>query len=122
MRAPTAIAIAMSAFTMGPLLIACFDLFHSTDDVLPLCLLDAGAPGCQGSLDAAADATPAADFCAWDRETARGHARHACAWLGACQSPLGRNAFGECMVQALLAYDCAANPHHRSKGEARRLW
>jgi hypothetical protein len=62
------------------------------------------------------------DLCAPTALEARQRAQHACAWLGACESPLGLNAFGSCMVEALMAYDCAANPNHRFKGKAAGLW
>ncbi len=80
----------------------CFDLFHPTDDLRP-----------------AADDH---DFCTWLPGTIRSRAKHACAWLGACETPTGRNAFGPCMFEALLAYDCAANPNHQPKGKAHALW
>jgi hypothetical protein len=89
---------------------ACFDLFHSTDDILTACEIDAQSPAC------------ATDFCAWTPAEARDHAQHACAWLGACETPMGRNALGACMFQALLAYDCSANPNHRAKDPAHGLW
>ena len=64
-----------------------------------------------------------ADFCAWSTETARTNASRACAWLGACAGPVGDNAFGPCVVRALLAYDCAANPDRRLRpGPAHDLW
>jgi hypothetical protein len=106
--------------------VACTDLFHSTDDVLTKCesdpsdslcpprVADAGAP-----MEAEATAP---DFCTWTSAVAQQTAAHACAWLGACQTPLGRNGFGACMFQAMLAYDCAANPSHRVTGETYRLW
>jgi hypothetical protein len=94
----------------------CFDLFHSTSDILTACQLDATADGCE-----TAEAGPT-DFCAWSPTEARAHAEHACAWLGACETPLGRNAFGTCELAALLAFDCAANPNHRVKGTQRDLW
>jgi hypothetical protein len=86
---------------------ACLDLFHSTSDIRTACEIDAAAPGC---------------LCAPDHAAALERAQHACAWLGACEGPLGRNAFGPCMFEALLAYDCAANPSHRFKGKAATLW
>jgi hypothetical protein len=112
-------------------LAACFDLFHSTSDLLTACQVDASAPGClspeagplppeAGPSDAGSDGP--VDFCAWSHSEAKAHAAHACAWLGACEGPTGGNAFGPCMVQALLAYDCTANPNHRSRGRARALW
>jgi hypothetical protein len=119
-RRPTAIsrgsALAWSWLfaVAGAALVACFDLFHSTTDVLSACEIDARAPGC-----ATAAST---DFCLWPPNEARAHAQYACAWVGSCETPFGRNAFGPCMFQALLAYDCAANPNHRVRGAAHDLW
>lgn len=87
---------------------ACVDLFHSTADVLDKCQLDAAA--CP------------LDFCKLPSQTAENFAEHACAWLGACESPLGGNAFGPCMVQARLAFDCNLNPNHPVKGQVHALW
>ncbi|HEY8039678.1 MAG TPA: hypothetical protein VIF15_07785 [Polyangiaceae bacterium] len=114
MRACRRVAAVFAGLALGAGLFACFDLFHSTGDVLTACELDAQAPGC-----ASAGAT---DFCAWSPSDARQQAQHACAWLGACETPMGRNAFGSCMFQALLAYDCAANPGHPVKGRTHDLW
>ena len=49
-------------------------------------------------------------------------ALRACSWLGACEGPIGTNAFGPCYFRALMAYDCAANPNHRSRNKAHALW
>jgi hypothetical protein len=106
--------------------VACFDLFHSTRDLLTECMIDAKTPDCMADVNAAS--YPAAmdageqDFCDWPSPVARLHAGHACAWLSACETPMGRNAFGSCLFDALLAYDCAANPNHRVKGKAHTLW
>lgn len=102
----------------GSLMIACFDLFHSTSDVRTACELDAALAGC-GAGDAAEAETA---FCSWTSSQARERAVHACSWLGACETPLGRNAFGPCVFQALLAFDCKANPNHHARLEAHRLW
>ncbi len=91
--------------------IACIDLFHSTSGILTACELDASADGCAGD-----------DFCAGSADVAKAHAQHACAWLGACETPMGRNAFGSCEFAALLAYDCAANPNHPVHGQTRAIW
>lgn len=96
---------------------ACVDLFHSTD-FPTACADDASIPGCTPapSGDAASDAEagpPPTNFCSWSQATAEINARHACAWLSACMGPLGDNAFGECMFNARLAYDCTANPNRR---------
>lgn len=115
-----AIASACVGVTTG----ACLDLFHSTADVLTACELDAAATGCRtaSATDARAADAGGVEFCAWTPTEARQHAEHACAWLGACETPMGQNAFGSCMIQATLAYDCAANPNHRVKGATHDLW
>jgi hypothetical protein len=123
MRGPVAVALAVLSMTLGAGLVACFDLFHSTGDVLTACQVDAQTPGCRadaGAVDAEIDA--ATDFCTWPESEARANAQSACAWLGACETPLGRNAFGACMFAALLAYDCHANPDHPVKGKAHAIW
>ncbi len=122
MRTGWGLAIAgAAALTTG--LVACFDLFHSTEDFRSACELDARTEGCvtDASATNAADAGES-DFCAWSPSVVRPRARRACAWLGACETPMGRNAFGPCMVEALLAYDCGANPDHRAKAKSHELW
>ncbi|HEY2517198.1 MAG TPA: hypothetical protein VGI39_40275 [Polyangiaceae bacterium] len=114
--------VSWGALGLALLLGGCGDLFHSTD-FPDLCQTDAAActqsePG--SVLDGGAPFP--ADFCAWDSATARAHALHACAWLGACAGPGGKNAFGTCMVEALLAYDCAANPGRPVLGAAHASW
>jgi hypothetical protein len=89
--------------------VACVDLFHSTADVLDKCEIDA------------ASCRPL-DFCALPAQTAEGLAEHACAWLGACELPVGGNAFGPCMVEARLALDCHINPNHPVIGTTHALW
>jgi hypothetical protein len=103
------------ALASGTALVACFDLLHSTADVLTACEIDASRPGCTATV-------VETNFCAWSHDEASRHALHACAWLGACESPMGGNAFGACYFRALLAYDCTANPNHKAKGAAHRLW
>jgi hypothetical protein len=129
--------MAGAAIACAFVLAACFDLLHSTDDVRTACELDAALAGCPA--DAAPDAGPAAagdgntgeaaveagappELCASSTAEAAGRAAHVCAWLGACETPMGRNAFGSCFFRALLAYDCAANPDRRPRGSARALW
>jgi hypothetical protein len=118
---------AAGAAVLGVGVVACFDLFHSTRDVQTACQKDADTLGCaaDASVESASPAVPDAgqkDFCEWSSVEARAHADHACAWLSACETPVGRNAFGSCIFDALLAYDCAANPNHRAKGKAYALW
>lgn len=126
MRGRAALVLSATSLALGAGLIACIDLFHSTAGILPLCEVDAQADGCadvQASGDAAEAGTDApVDFCSWGFYEARANAQHACAWLGACESPMGDNAFGACMVQALLAFDCSSNPDHPVQGNVRGRW
>jgi hypothetical protein len=101
------------------------DLFHSTAAVRTHCQINPSAAECAADAapdDATTDAAEAVDFCSWSRDDARLRAQHACAWLGACESPVGRNQFGACMFEALLVYDCAANPDHRATGMRHDAW
>jgi hypothetical protein len=99
---------------------ACVDLFHSTSDVPSLCDLDAQAPGC---VDAeASDSAPPPTLCAADAGVAATEAERACAWLAACEHPIGQNLTGACMANAILAYDCEANPNRKPKGKAETFW
>jgi hypothetical protein len=107
---------AVLATCAGAALVACFDLLHSTADVRTACELDASYPGCTVVQNVETD------FCSWTRDEAKHHALHACAWLGACESPMGNNAFGACYFRARLAYDCAANPNHPARRSAHDLW
>jgi hypothetical protein len=121
----------VASAALGAGLVACFDLFHSTRDILTACEIDAQAIGCGAADDGAADtgvdapSSPAGDA---GRDICQGstsphdRAAGACAWLGACETPMGRNAFGECMFEALLAYDCGANPNHRAQGTTHDRW
>jgi hypothetical protein len=106
MRARPAWLGAFLAFSIGATGAACFDLFHSTAGIQTACELDPSTPGC---------------ICL-PRDEAQARASQACAWLGACEGPIGRNSFGACVLQARMAYDCDANPNHAVKGEANRLW
>jgi len=95
--------------------VACAELFHSTSDVQSICEADANDPRCT-------DAAPPVEVCAPDAGVAQQRAMHACAWLAACGHPLGHNKTGECMVDAILAYDCAANPNRKAKGASKEFW
>jgi hypothetical protein len=114
MRILTAAALSVVSCAFGATVVACFDLFHSTGDVLTSCEIDSSAAGCRPDSGI--------DLCAPTAVDARQRAEHSCAWLGACETPLGYNAFGSCMVEALMAFDCAANPTHRFKRKAAGLW
>ncbi|HSO40900.1 MAG TPA: hypothetical protein VLT33_50585, partial [Labilithrix sp.] len=114
--------------------IACVDLFHSTD-FETLCTRSPNDPKCASDAAAVADVVtepaidarrPHPDFCAWTPAEARKEALRACAWLGACEGPLGESRFGQCAVRAQLAYDCnvvgGANKTLRPAGETDELW
>jgi hypothetical protein len=107
----------LGVVALGSVAVACADIFHDTD-APTLCDVDAAAPGCT---------TPAVDggstdICAPDHATAEARAKHACAWLAACETAIGKNATGECMAEAILAYDCQANPNRRPKLKAKAFW
>jgi hypothetical protein len=115
MRAGVAFAACAVAALVSTGLVACFDLLHGTGDLVTACEIDAAAPGC-----AAPPAAPV--VCSASRAEARQSAAHACAWLGACETPMGRNALGPCFFDALLAFDCDANPNHPVAGKQASLW
>lgn len=129
-RASAAIALVLSIASATAALVACSDLFHVTDDFKTACELGAGGDACApATLDAATDVSPndapldaPLDFCAWDATRARTAAESACKLLGMCQAPMGKQRFGECMVHALLAYDCHANANRQVKGATRDFW
>ena len=111
-------------------LVACADLFHDTS-FQTLCDVDASAPGC-GATDASAakdvlvtgdgGADAATDFCAKDSAAARTTAAHACAWLGACEGPYEHNPFGQCVFEAIQAYDCSVRPNMKVNGSIFAYW
>lgn len=101
---------------------ACFDLFHSTSGIVSACDLDAQACQDAAAQEEATAGDAGTDFCGFTPALALANAQHACAWLGACETPMGSNAFGTCMFDALLAYDCSANPNHAVRGKAHALW
>jgi hypothetical protein len=110
MRLRSAIALSIVSAGLGASLVACFDLFHSTSGILDACQLDAGACADGGT-----------DFCAWSSSTAYANAATACTWLDTCDGAFEDNDFGECMVRALLVYDCAASSNHVS-GNQKAMW
>ncbi len=109
-------AIVLGAVAIAAAAVACADIFHDTDSPT-LCDFDAAAPGCLSTGDAGE-----LPICAPDHDTAEARAKHACAWLAACETPIGKNATGQCMVEAILAYDCQANPNRQPKLAAKTFW
>src|ERR1700722_3366497 len=116
------IALGVLSAALGAGLVACFDLFHSTSGIVSSCDLDAQACRDAGAQAEANAGDAGTDFCSFTPAQAVANAQHACAWLGACETPKGNNAFGTCMFDALLAYDCSANPNHLVRGKAHALW
>jgi len=114
-------AVPLVVGALGLALGACLDLFHSTGDVLTACQLDPSRAGCTPEAGGP-QALDSVAVCAATSLEARQQADRACAWLGACEAPMGRNAFGPCTLQARMAYDCASNPNHRVAGGALTFW
>jgi hypothetical protein len=99
----------MRAFAVAVLaLVAGCDLFHPVEDLPSACDLDPLTPGC-----------PEAE-CTSDPGRALARAEKVCAWLAACESPLGQNRYTNCIDDALRAYDCARGMGYR--GAAREVW
>jgi len=94
-------------------IVACGDLFHGTSFDTK-CTADASAKGCPRP--------PVTELCAVDIATALARAEHACAWLAACESPMGQNRTGLCIANALMAYNCEANPNRKPIGDAYQYW
>ncbi len=119
-----AVSIA-SAAALGFALAACTDLFHGTDDLKNICELDADVSGCVDAAPAP-DSAPAPDasfdLCLVDSVAAKIRAETACKWLGACETPIGRNRFAECMLGALKTYDCSIAPNRKPKGATAAYW
>ncbi|HEY1954742.1 MAG TPA: hypothetical protein VGH28_04005 [Polyangiaceae bacterium] len=115
---PRAFALALAGTGMLAAAAACVDLFHSTSGVLGICERDASDPRC--SPDASEAGPP--ELCAGDAAAAQSTAMQACALLAACDHPIGQNKTGACMVDAILAYDCEANPNRKVKGAAAQFW
>jgi len=104
---PGRAALRVGALTIAAgLAAACVDLFHPTDDIRTACEIDWARCG----------------LCAPSSEMAKDRAARVCAWLGACEGPLGGNAFGPCTLEARLAFDCDANPNHPIEGARRDEW
>jgi hypothetical protein len=116
-----AFALGVLSAALGAGLVACFDLFHSTSGIVSSCDVDAQACRDAGPQADGPAGDAGTDFCSGGFD-AVANAQHACAWLGACETPKGNNAFGTCMFNALLAYDCSANPNHLVRGKAHALW
>lgn len=127
LRALTAVGCGLCALTA---LVACVDLFHSTDFGTTDCTADPSSCAAEtGSTTEAgtgptkpADSSTKFDFCSWRSSEALTQAGKACALLGACLSPMGSSTFGTCWEHAAAAFDCEGNPGLRPAGEADDFW
>lgn len=106
--------------------LACVDLFHDTDDLVCVSCTDADVEGttdADATADAASDRDePIAPLCAASSTQAREWATAACVWLGAVGRPFSTNEPGECMFQALRAYDCTLDPAMEPRGKRAAFW
>lgn len=111
-----AAVVALAGGAMAPV-IAC-DIFHSTD--LPtLCTDASSAPGCaEGGVPPFDAGSPFTK----DPPTALANAKTTCAWLSACETPMGQNQTGLCLANAILAFDQTTNPNREPRGDARAFW
>jgi hypothetical protein len=87
------------------------------------------APGDAGDASDTSDTNrpdtappPPTDFCQWSSSTARDKANRACAWLGACATGFGANDFGQCVDDAVRAYNCNVDPSRKVAGDAHKYW
>lgn len=107
------------------IILACgSDLFHSTG-FETLCDLDAQACAAEGGAvtdagDAGDAGSTGIDLCAITDVTSA--AQRACAWVGSCAGPLGGNAFGACMFQALQVIGCKGRPDMPPRGAMLQYW
>lgn len=116
-------ALALAALSGGFLLavVACTDIFHDTS--FETCRDASCRSDAADVVTPVTDATtPLVNFCAWDSTEARSRAIRACAWLGACEGPLGESAFGLCVPRAQYAFDCTANPGMRPRADVEAFW
>lgn len=92
------------------------DIFHSTD--FPTKCADGGCD------ERPAPPPPDSGVLPFTTDTAAAleHAKETCAWLGACESPMGSNAAGACLQAAILAFDQRANPSRPPAGASRAFW
>lgn len=87
------------------------DIFHSTDFV----------PACEGGCGDGPIDSGVTPFTT-DTAQALSNAKQTCAWLAACEGPLGGNETGKCIANTILAFDQTTNPNRQPKGAARTYW
>jgi hypothetical protein len=109
---------------------ACTDIFHATD-FRTLCENDPANDAC-GSRDAGpaidsetvpeAQAEAGPSLCLTDPAEARRLADRICGTESACGLTAGPDGVGECIFQALRAYDCKADEAQRPEGKRAQLF
>ena len=102
--------------------VACVDLFHSTDDFHTACENSPDASGCHVDGQARAPAITVDAPCSLSPSEAAASAERACAWLGACESPVGGQQFSACMTKALAVFNCSIAREQHAKGKTLDLW
>ncbi len=106
-------------------IVACVDLFHSTD-FPTLCIDDGAACTAEAAVEieasAPVDASGPIDLCARSSDEARTLAARVCAYLGACVGTRDGTSFGDCVARATAAFDCTFNPMLRPRGPTAVLW
>ncbi len=108
-------ALGVAAACAAGSLAGCVDLFHSTDFEGAAVAIDAGPS--ESGLDAAPY-----EICAPSPAEALTLAKRSCALLSACESPIGDNAIGRCLPNAIVAYDCSVSPLRPNAGAAVAYW
>lgn len=101
-----------AALVMPSGVAACVDLFHDTSYELP----EAGSLDASVEASAADSATQLKEFCDLDFDEATAMAKRSCALLAACESPMGSNATGKCLEDALPTFACKAAPGRAPRG------
>lgn len=99
-------------------LVACVDIFHSTDDFRSRC--EETPAACQP--DAMVPIFRPSSPCALSPSEAKLQAERTCAWLGACESPIGSQQFSACVTRALRVFNCSIEPGQLAKGKTLDIW
>jgi hypothetical protein len=98
--------------------VACVDLFHPTDDFRSRCEETPAACDAGAMVPIFRASKP----CALSPSDAKLQAVRACAWLGACESPVGSQQFAACVTRALPVFDCSIEPGQLAKGKTLDIW
>ena len=122
-----ALRLGAGALALATGLVACVDLFHTTryenlcDKSPQACAADAAVADQRAEDVETPDGTPP-PFNLCDVPGPSEAARAVCAWIGACAGPMGNQAFGNCFIDAIQAYNCEVRPGRPLRGEAAAFW